>query len=49
MFRGLLANLQVALHVQHLFHCVRVILMQYTKCAALLEDEQVVLKTCKGR
>jgi hypothetical protein len=56
MFRALFAHSQELLHKQHLVCCVRVMSAGCTRvrvqcsagCAATPEDEQVMLKTCRG-
>jgi uncharacterized heparinase superfamily protein len=57
-FRALLAPPQKALHKRHLVYCVRVMSVGCTRigarnilsviCAALPEDEQVMLETFRG-
>jgi hypothetical protein len=51
MFRALLAHLQEALHKQQLVYCVRIMsagCYQGWSGTLVPEDEQVVLKTCRG-
>jgi hypothetical protein len=59
MFRTLLAHPQEALHKRHFVYCVRVMSVSCTRievehssrgavCTVPLEDEQVVLETCRG-
>jgi hypothetical protein len=53
MFRALLAYPQEALHKQNLVFSVHVMSVEHLNsgavfCAAPLEDEQVMLETCRG-
>jgi hypothetical protein len=54
MFRVLLADPQEGLNKRHLVYCVRVMSVACTRneaeacaCAAIREDEQVMLETCR--
>jgi hypothetical protein len=58
MFPALLTHPQEALHKLHFVYCVRIMpvgcvtlyarSMQNAICAALPEDEQVIIETCRG-
>jgi hypothetical protein len=55
MFRALLTYHQEALQKRHLVYCVRVMsVIEHARnipseaCSAPLEDEQVMLETCRG-
>jgi hypothetical protein len=58
MFRAVLANSLAGIHKQHLVYCVYImsvgcgtfaVSLHYTHaCEAPLENEQVMLETCRG-